>query len=47
MQDRDTRCVYGLSDLTNAPLIGPKVAYTEVGKVNALQTLPRDRLGPV
>ena len=35
MQDRDTRCVYGTSDLTNAQLIRPKVAYTEVGKVNA------------
>ena len=35
MQDRDTRCVCRLSDLTNAPLIRPKVAYTEVGKVNA------------
>ena len=29
------RCACRLSDLTNAPLIRPKVAYTEVGKVNA------------
>ena len=35
MQDRDVRCACRLSDLTNAPLIRPKVAYTEVGKVNA------------
>ena len=35
MQDRDARCVCRLSDLTNAPLIRPKVAYTEVAKVNA------------
>ena len=35
MQDRDARCVCRLSDLTNAPLIRPKVAYTGVGKVNA------------
>ena len=35
MQDRDARCVCRLSDLTNAPLIRPKVANTEVGKVNA------------
>ena len=35
MQDRDARCVCRLSDLTNAPLIWPNVAYTEVGKVNA------------
>jgi hypothetical protein len=37
MQDRDTRCVCGLSDRTYAPLIRPKVAYTEVGRVNAYQ----------
>jgi hypothetical protein len=35
MQDRDARCVCRLSDLTNAPLIRPNVAYTEVGRVNA------------
>ena len=35
MQDLDARCVCRLSDLTNVPLIRPKVAYTEVGKVNA------------
>ncbi len=37
MQDRDTRCVCGLCDLTNAPLIRPKVAYAEVDKVNTCQ----------
>jgi hypothetical protein len=35
MQDRDARCACRLSDLTNAPLIRPKVACTEVGRVNA------------
>ena len=35
MQDRDARCVCWLSDLTNAPLNRPKVAYAEVGTVNA------------
>jgi hypothetical protein len=36
-QDRDTRRVCGLADLINAQLIVPKVAYSEVGKVNAYQ----------
>jgi len=35
MQDRDTQCVHQLSDLTNARLIRPKVAYTEAGKVKS------------
>ena len=39
MQDRDARCVCRLSDLTNAPLIRPKVAYTEVGKVKSANNL--------
>jgi hypothetical protein len=39
MQDHDTRSVYRLSDLTNAQLIRPKVAYTEVGKVNSAYRL--------
>ena len=39
MQDHDTRCVYRLSDLTNAQLIRPKVAYTEVGKFNSANRL--------
>jgi hypothetical protein len=39
MQDHDTQCVYQLSDLTNARLSRPKVAYTEVGKVNGANKL--------
>ena len=39
MQDRDTRYVYLLSDLTNAQLIWLKVAYTEAGKVNSAYNL--------
>jgi len=33
------RCVYRLSDLTNAQLIRPTVAYTEAGKVNCAYRL--------
>jgi len=39
MQDNDTRCVHQLSDLTNARLSRPKVAYTEVGKVKSANNL--------
>jgi len=39
MQDHDTRCVHRLSDLTNARLSRPKVAYTEVGKVKRANNL--------
>ena len=39
MQDHDTRCVHQLSDLTNARLSRPKVAYAEVGKVKNANNL--------
>ena len=39
MQGQDTRCVYQVSDLTNAQLIRPIVAYTEVGKVKSAYRL--------
>jgi hypothetical protein len=39
MQDHDTRCVHQLSDLTNARLSRPRVAYTEVGKVKSANNL--------
>jgi hypothetical protein len=39
MQDHDTQYVHQVSDLTNARLSRPEVAYTEVGKVKSANNL--------